>query len=61
MAGVPAGGLWEEVLNSDAEAYGGSGMGNLGGIEADADPIFGRDWSLEITLPPLSCVIFQKE
>ena len=60
-AGVPVGGLWKEALNSDAEVYGGSGMGNLGGIEAEAVPIFGRDWSLEITLPPLSCVVFQKE
>jgi len=60
-AGVPFGGRWKEALNSDADVYGGSGMGNLGGIEAEAVPIFGRDWSLEITLPPLSCIIFQKE
>ena len=37
--GVPAGGFWQEVLNSDAVDYGGSGHGNLGGLEADAHPL----------------------
>jgi 1,4-alpha-glucan branching enzyme len=59
--GVPVGGRWKEALNSDAELYGGSGLGNLGGIEAEAVPIHGREWSLNITVPPLACVIFQKE
>jgi len=58
---VPEGGRWKEALNSDAAQYGGSGIGNLGGIEADAVPMFDRDWSLEITVPPLACVIFNKE
>jgi 1,4-alpha-glucan branching enzyme len=54
--GVPCGGRWAEVLNSDAEAYGGSGWGNLGGIEAEAEPWHGRPWSLPVTLPPLAAV-----
>ena len=37
--GVPTGGFWQEVLNSDALDYGGSGHGNLGGLEADAHPL----------------------
>ena len=59
--GVPAGGRWIEALNSDSALYGGSGIGNLGGIDAVDVPLNGRDWSLNIALPPLSCVIFQKE
>ena len=59
--GVPMGGRWKETLNSDAALYGGSGVCNSGGIEADAIPIHGRDWSLNIDVPPLACVVFQKE
>jgi 1,4-alpha-glucan branching enzyme len=56
--GVPSGGMWKEVLNSDAALYGGSGQGNLGSIEASAVPMNGRPHSLEITVPPLSAVVF---
>ena len=56
--GVPVGGRWAELLNSDAPAYGGSGMGNLGGVEADPIRTHGRAFSLELTLPPLSVVFF---
>ena len=56
--GVPFGGFWEEVLNSDAVEYGGSGVGNLGGVEAEQVPAHGRPWSLPLTLPPLGAVIF---
>jgi len=59
--GVPEGGRWKEALNSDAALYGGSGIGNHGGIDAEAVPMHGRGWSLNITLPPLACVVFQKE
>ena len=38
---MPEGGTWEELLNSDAEVYGGSGMGNLGGVEAEDQPWHG--------------------
>jgi len=57
--GVPCGGFWREVLNSDASIYGGSGQGNLGGIDAIPVPTHGRSHSLYLTLPPLG-VIFLK-
>ncbi|HEX9452971.1 MAG TPA: 1,4-alpha-glucan branching protein GlgB [Candidatus Binatia bacterium] len=56
--GAPRAGYWQEALNSDATAYGGSGMGNLGGVEALAAPQHGRPYSLELTLPPLSVSFF---
>jgi len=59
--GIPFGGFWEEVLNSDAVDYGGSGVGNLGGVEAEQVPVHGRPWSLPLTLPPLGVVIFAPE
>jgi 1,4-alpha-glucan branching enzyme len=57
--GVPAKGFWTEILNSDASVYGGSGMGNAGGMEAEAVPCHGQAWSLPLTLPPLSIVVLQ--
>jgi 1,4-alpha-glucan branching enzyme len=54
--GVPHGGYWRELLNTDAEAYGGSGVGNMGGAEARAEARHGRDWSLALTLPPLAAI-----
>jgi 1,4-alpha-glucan branching enzyme len=57
--GVPFGGFWEEALNSDAEIYGGSGMGNLGGITAEEIPFHGRSHSLSLTLPPLAAVVLK--
>ena len=59
--GVPAAGFWREVLNGDASEYGGSGMGNEGGVQADATPLHGRPWSLRLTLPPLSVVFLRPE
>ncbi len=56
--GVPRGGFWAERLNSDATLYGGSGWGNLGGVEAAPVPLHGRSHSLTITLPPLSALFF---
>jgi 1,4-alpha-glucan branching enzyme len=56
--GAPRPGFWREVLNSDSTEYGGSGMGNLGGVEAAAVPRHSRPWSLELTLPPLSVSFF---
>ncbi len=44
--GVPAGGTWREMANSDSEYYGGSGIGNLGLVEAAAVPAHGRKWSV---------------
>jgi 1,4-alpha-glucan branching enzyme len=57
--GIPRGGFWEEVLNSDATLYGGSGWGNLGGLHAVPVPLHGRSHSLTLTLPPLSALFFK--
>ena len=57
--GVPQPGFWRELLNSDAREYGGSGQGNLGGVEAAPIPLHGRPYSLTITLPPLAAVFFK--
>ncbi len=58
--GVPCGGAWLEVLNSDAADYGGTGRGNLGAVEAEAKPAHGRSHSLCLTLPPLGVLVFKK-
>ena len=57
--GAPRGGFWQEALNSDGREYGGSNMGNIGGVEAAPVPLHGRSHSLTITLPPLSVVFFR--
>jgi 1,4-alpha-glucan branching enzyme len=57
--GVPRGGWWREVLNSDADAYGGSGRGNLGGVEAAPIGSHGRSHSVVLTLPPLTVLFFK--
>ncbi len=57
--GVPRPGFWKELLNSDAHEYGGSGVGNLGGVEAQPLPAHGFPYSLPLTLPPLG-VLFLK-
>jgi 1,4-alpha-glucan branching enzyme len=59
--GVPWEGFWKEVLNSDAPMYGGSGQGNLGGLQAAPLPIHGRRFSLNMTLPPLGIVVFRHQ
>ena len=59
--GVPYDGLWREILNSDAPLYGGSGWGNMGGVEASPVPAHGRDASLNLTLPPLGIVVLQAD
>jgi len=57
--GVPRGGHWQEILNSDATLYGGSGQGNIGGLTAAPISCFGRSHSLNLTLPPLALVAFK--
>jgi len=57
--GVPHGGYWREMLNSDAREYAGSGMGNLGGVHAEEIPTHGRPFSLKLTLPPLAALFFK--
>ncbi len=57
--GVPWGGFWEEILNSDANEYGGGGWGNFGGVAAVALPSHGHRWSISATLPPLAIVFLR--
>lgn len=52
--GAPRGGMWRELLNSDAKEYGGSGVGNLGEVDAGPVACQGQRYSLYLTLPPLS-------
>jgi 1,4-alpha-glucan branching enzyme len=51
--GLPLPGHWTEVLNTDSTHYGGSGIGNLGAVEADAEPMHVYSYSARLTLPPL--------
>lgn len=57
--GVPLPGYWEEILNSDAIEYGGSGSGNAGGTTSEAVSWHGKKNSILITLPPLAAVVFK--
>jgi 1,4-alpha-glucan branching enzyme len=57
---VPAGGHWEEIVNSDARYYGGAGQGNFGGVESAPFPWQGRPYTLTITLPPLTILAFKQ-
>jgi len=59
LLGVPLGGEWREVINSDAGEFGGAGWGNLGGVESSPVRSHGRPHSVCLTLPPLSTLIFQ--
>ncbi|MGE0407185.1 MAG: 1,4-alpha-glucan branching enzyme, partial [Candidatus Korobacteraceae bacterium] len=58
--GVPDGGYWEEILNSDANEYWGSGLGNLGGVDSAPVSSHGRPNSITLTLPPLSALFFKR-
>jgi 1,4-alpha-glucan branching enzyme len=57
--GVPYPGKWEELINSDAMIYGGSGQGNQGGFEVQELPWHGRPYSLELTVAPLAVMFFK--
>ncbi len=57
--GVPSSGTWRERLNSDAEAYGGSGVGNHGAVTSDAEPRHGHAQSLSLTVPPLGFLLLE--
>jgi len=59
--GVPRLGFWREVLNSDSAIYGGSNMGNAGGVEATVRPWHGLPCSVELTIPPLATVYLKPE
>ncbi len=58
--GVPEEGWYRELLNSDAELYGGSNMGNAGGILSEPVPAHGHDQSLSLIVPPLGFVLLKK-
>jgi 1,4-alpha-glucan branching enzyme len=57
--GAPRAGHWQELLNSDSARYGGSNMGNLGGLESVPIPLHARPHSLTLTLPPLAVALFK--
>ena len=57
--GAPRGGYWRELVNSDAACYGGSNIGNGGGLNARDEPSHGQSHSLRLTAPPLSTVMFE--
>ncbi len=57
--GLPAAGIYHEIINTDSEYYGGSNMGNSGGIHSENIPWMGHPHSIEITLPPLAGVVMQ--
>jgi 1,4-alpha-glucan branching enzyme len=59
--GIPQGGRWSELLNSDATHYGGSGVGNLGGVSAEEPGAHGRPFALPLTVAPLSILFLAPE
>ncbi len=58
--GVPELAYYQEIFNSDSDYYGGSNMGNAGGLQSEAKPWMDRKYSVNITLPPLSAVVLKK-
>jgi 1,4-alpha-glucan branching enzyme len=58
---LPAPGRWREIINTDAEIYGGGGMGNLGAVEAEAQPSHGKPAHAKVTLPPLASLYFMQD
>jgi 1,4-alpha-glucan branching enzyme len=59
--GVPKPGSYTEILNTDAEAYGGGNVGNMGSVSSESIPWQDRDHSIQIELPPLAIVGFLAE
>jgi 1,4-alpha-glucan branching enzyme len=59
--GVPEGGFYREIMNTDAERYGGTNVGNLGGVHAELLPWGGHAYSVKLRLPPLGAVYFKFE
>jgi len=53
--------VWLEVLNTDASVYGGSGVGNMGRVQAEPVPHHGRRWSASVRIPPLGALILVPE
>ena len=61
LVGVPAPGHWRELLNSDATLYGGSGVGNQGGVDSVPVAVHGRFHAVNLTLPPLGVLVLKLE
>lgn len=59
--GVPKGGTWREIMNTDSRFYGGSDMGNGGELHAVPQPMHGEAHSLDLTLPPLATLFLRAE
>jgi 1,4-alpha-glucan branching enzyme len=59
LVGVPRRGVWHEILNTDAREYGGSGWGNLGGVDSVPVTTQGRVESLNLNLPPLATIMLR--
>ena len=59
--GVPEAGFYTEILNTDAEIYGGCSLGNMGGIRADSRPWGGFKHSLRMTVPPLAAIVLKRQ
>jgi len=59
--GVPRAGHWRELLNTDATIYGGSGLGNLGGVHTRDEPLHAHPWRLRLTVPPLGALFLTPE
>jgi 1,4-alpha-glucan branching enzyme len=59
--GVPQAGFYRELMNTDSEVYGGGNIGNAGGINSQNLACMDKPYSLQLTLPPLACVILRKE
>jgi 1,4-alpha-glucan branching enzyme len=59
--GVPEAGFYREIVNTDAETYGGSNIGNFGGVQSENREWMGREHSIVIHLPPLATVAFKLE
>jgi 1,4-alpha-glucan branching enzyme len=61
LVGVPTGGYYREIFNTDSQYYGGSNVGNHPGVMAEQKPHHGRPYSLNMRLPPLSVTVFKPE
>jgi 1,4-alpha-glucan branching enzyme len=59
--GLAAPGRWREVLNTDSEFYGGSGVGNMGAVVAEEHPWHDQPYSAEVTLPPLGVIWLRRD
>jgi 1,4-alpha-glucan branching enzyme len=59
--GVPEPGYYGELLNSDSAIYGGSNLGNAGGVRSDPIARHGFDQSIDLTVPPLACLFLKRQ